>query len=51
MNFALFDIEGTLFENLAPEDACYVHALEIGLGHAEVDHDWNTYGHVKGAGG
>ncbi|MES3034932.1 MAG: HAD family hydrolase [Gemmatimonadota bacterium] len=46
MNLALFDIDGTLLDNTATEDACFVHALQTGLGLDNIDLDWSTYQHV-----
>ena len=50
MNLAIFDVDGTLLDNLASEDACYIAALCRGLGLQEVDTDWTAYEHVTDEG-
>lgn len=50
MNLAIFDVDGTLLDNLAGEDACYVAALRQGLRLTELDADWAAYEHVSDEG-
>src|SRR6476619_4948592 len=50
MNLAIFDVDGTLLDNLASEDACYVAALAAGLGLTKLDADWRTYTDVTDQG-
>ncbi|MES3034922.1 MAG: HAD family hydrolase [Gemmatimonadota bacterium] len=50
MNLAIFDIDGTLLDNTATEDACFVHALHTGLGLDNIDQDWSRYQHVTDQG-
>lgn len=50
MKLAIFDVDGTLLDNLASEDACYAAALREGLGLAELDTSWNTYEHITDEG-
>ena len=47
MKLVVFDIDGTLLDNLATEDECYVQALRDGLGLNAVSADWETYQHVS----
>ncbi len=47
MNLAVFDIDGTLLNNLAGEDACYAQALREQLVLADLDTDWARYEHVS----
>ena len=32
MNLAIFDVDGTLLDNMDSEEACYTEALRTGLG-------------------
>jgi phosphoglycolate phosphatase-like HAD superfamily hydrolase len=50
MNLVIFDVDGTLLDNLACEDACYAAALRERLGLVELDTDWRTYEHVSDEG-
>ena len=43
----VFDIDGTLLDNLAAEDECFVQALRDGLGLNAVSAEWETYQHVS----
>jgi phosphoglycolate phosphatase-like HAD superfamily hydrolase len=47
MKLVVFDIDGTLLDNLAAEDECFVQALRDGLGLSAVSPDWETYQHVS----
>ena len=47
MKLVVFDIDGTLLDNLATEDECYVQALRDGLALNAVSADWETYQHVS----
>jgi len=47
MKLVVFDIDGTLLDNLAAEDKCFVQALRDGLGLNAVSADWATYQHVS----
>ena len=40
MKLVVFDIDGTLLDNLAAEDDCYVQALRDGLGLTAVSAVW-----------
>jgi len=46
---AVFDVDGTLLDNMACEDACYSAALREMLGLSWVDTDWSRYAHVSDA--
>jgi phosphoglycolate phosphatase-like HAD superfamily hydrolase len=50
VKLAIFDVDGTLLDNLACEDACYVAALREGLGLLELDTNWRTYEHITDEG-
>lgn len=50
MRLAIFDVDGTLLDNLESEDACYASALRDGLGLPLLDTDWRTYEHVTDEG-
>ena len=47
MNLAVFDVDGTLLDNLAAEDACFCEALREGLGLPTPSSDWESYEHVS----
>jgi phosphoglycolate phosphatase-like HAD superfamily hydrolase len=47
MKLVVFDIDGTLLDNLAAEDECYLQALRDGLGLRAVSTEWQTYQHVS----
>jgi phosphoglycolate phosphatase-like HAD superfamily hydrolase len=47
VNLAVFDIDGTLLNNLAGEDACYAQALREQLALADLDTNWVSYEHVS----
>jgi phosphoglycolate phosphatase-like HAD superfamily hydrolase len=46
---AVFDVDGTLLDNMECEDACYSAALRETLGLSWVDTDWSGYEHVSDA--
>ena len=50
MKLAIFDVDGTLLDNLAGEDACYAAAIREGLGLTELDTNWRTYEHISDEG-
>jgi phosphoglycolate phosphatase-like HAD superfamily hydrolase len=50
VKLVVFDIDGTLLDNLESEDACYAAALNEGLGLAALDTDWRSYEHVTDQG-
>ena len=50
MKLAIFDVDGTLLDNLESEDACYAAALAGGLGLHTLGTDWSTYKHVSDEG-
>lgn len=50
MKLAIFDVDGTLLDNLESEDACYAAALVGGLGLPALDTDWRTYKDVSDEG-
>lgn len=50
MNLAVFDVDGTLLNNLSCEDACYAQALRDVLRISALDTDWARYEHVSDAG-
>ena len=47
---AIFDVDGTLLDNMACEDACYADALREVLQLHSLDTDWSHYEHVSDAG-
>jgi phosphoglycolate phosphatase-like HAD superfamily hydrolase len=47
MNLAVFDIDGTLLDNLVGEDACYARALREQLALSTLDTNWERYAHVS----
>jgi len=46
---AIFDVDGTLLDNMECEDECYSAALREVLGLLWVDTDWSRYEHVSDA--
>jgi len=50
MKLAIFDVDGTLLDNMESEEACYSAALREGFGLAALDTDWSTYEHVTDEG-
>jgi len=50
MKLAIFDVDGTLLDNMESEEACYTAALREGFGLAALDTDWSTYEHVTDEG-
>jgi len=46
---AIFDVDGTLLDNMECEDACYSAALRETLGLPWLDTDWSRYEHVSDA--
>ena len=46
---AIFDVDGTLLNNMEIEDACYSAALREVLGLPSLDTDWTRYEHVSDA--
>lgn len=50
MNLAVFDIDGTLLDNLASEDECFERALREGLGLSALSLSWESYEHVSDQG-
>ena len=46
---AIFDVDGTLLDNMEIEDACYSAALREVLGLPSLDTDWTHYEHVSDA--
>jgi phosphoglycolate phosphatase-like HAD superfamily hydrolase len=50
VKLAIFDIDGTLLDNLESEDVCYAHALTEGLELRALDTDWRTYEHATDEG-
>lgn len=50
MKLAIFDVDGTLLDNLDSEDVCYATALQEGLGLASLDTNWRSYEHVTDEG-
>jgi phosphoglycolate phosphatase-like HAD superfamily hydrolase len=50
VNLAIFDVDGTLLDNLASEDACFSLALSEVLGFTALDTDWSSYEHVSDEG-
>ncbi len=47
VNLAVFDIDGTLLDNLVDEDVCYARALREQLTLPLLDTDWSRYTHVS----
>lgn len=47
MNLAVFDVDGTLLDNLAGEDACFAQALREQLALEDLDTNWASYQHVS----
>ena len=43
---AVFDIDGTLVQSLAVDEACFVRAFAEVLGIEDIDTDWAHYDHV-----
>ena len=50
MNLAIFDVDGTLLDNMKSEDVCYAAALRAGFGLTSLDTDWGGYEHVTDEG-
>ena len=50
MKLVIFDVDGTLLDNMESEEACYSSALREGLGITALDTDWRTYEHVTDEG-
>jgi phosphoglycolate phosphatase-like HAD superfamily hydrolase len=50
VKLAIFDIDGTLLNNLACEDACFAQALSEVLALPALNDDWATYRHVSDMG-
>lgn len=50
MNLAIFDVDGTLLDNRACENACYAAALRDVLNLPTLDTEWDKYEHVSDAG-
>ena len=50
MKLAIFDVDGTLLNNLASEDACFAKAVSEVLRLPELNTDWATYRHVTDGG-
>ena len=46
---AIFDVDGTLLDNMEVEDACYSAALREVLELPWLDTDWTHYEHVSDA--
>jgi len=46
---AIFDVDGTLLDNMEIEDACYAAALQDVLELPSLDTDWTRYEHVSDA--
>jgi phosphoglycolate phosphatase-like HAD superfamily hydrolase len=49
MQLVMFDIDGTLTESNALDDASYLQALSEVFGFSEVSSDWTSYSHVTDA--
>ncbi|MES3035267.1 MAG: HAD family hydrolase [Gemmatimonadota bacterium] len=47
MNLAVFDVDGTLLDNLEEEDVCFARALSEELALSKLDTDWAQYTHVS----
>jgi phosphoglycolate phosphatase-like HAD superfamily hydrolase len=50
VKLAIFDVDGTLLNNLACEDACFTQALSEVLALPAVNDDWAAYRHVSDVG-
>jgi phosphoglycolate phosphatase-like HAD superfamily hydrolase len=50
VKLAIFDIDGTLLNNMACEDACFTQALSEVLALPALNDDWATYRHVSDVG-
>src|SRR2546423_125887 len=50
MNLAIFDVDGTLIDNLASEDECFERALREGLGLSALSTNWESYEQVSDQG-
>jgi|SRR5215207_5809708 len=50
MNLAVFDVDGTLLDNLASEDECFERALREGLSLSALSPNWESYEHVSDQG-
>ena len=50
MNLAVFDIDGTLLDNLASEDECFLDALRAAFGIPAISSAWESYQHVSDQG-
>jgi phosphoglycolate phosphatase-like HAD superfamily hydrolase len=50
VKLAVFDVDGTLLNNLASEDACFADALSEVMSIPTLNTDWTTYRHVSDAG-
>ena len=46
----IFDVDGTLLDNMESEELCYATALRDGFGLTALDTDWQTYEHVTDGG-
>ena len=43
MQLAIFDIDGTLTDTNAADNACFLQAFEESLGIRNIDTDWTSY--------
>jgi phosphoglycolate phosphatase-like HAD superfamily hydrolase len=50
MKLAIFDVDGTLLDNMENEEACFTAALRQGFGLTDLDTDWSSYEHVTDEG-
>ena len=50
VKLAIFDVDGTLLNNLASEDACFAKAVSEVLHLPGLNTDWSTYRHVTDCG-
>jgi phosphoglycolate phosphatase-like HAD superfamily hydrolase len=50
VKLVIFDVDGTLLDNMETEEACYIAALSEGFGLTALDTDWRTYEHVTDEG-
>ena len=50
VNLVVFDVDGTLLDNLVCEDECYTRALRDRLGLHAMTSDWSEYEHVSDEG-
>ncbi len=50
MKLAIFDVDGTLLNNLASEDACFAKTVSEVLRLPALNTDWATYRHVTDGG-